>query len=195
MKGAGPAGGPAQTGLSRLLLGRVVAAAAAGRIARLAGAVDRRVVGGQVDLMSDGHAMAPLRLLHRDIRCRDLTVAIRSRLVGSKVWRARTPHICLLAGRATQVHACPDGHNTPTVRSNSTVGATARWPQVRAQSPTVVSHRPRELSGTAWAQSGHRMGTEAQKRRSPHGAGFVSACRHSCFLVAGARFELATFGL
>jgi len=27
---------------------------------------------------------------------------------------------------------------------------------------------------------------EAQKRRSPHGAGFVSACRHSYFLVAGA---------
>lgn len=28
--------------------------------------------------------------------------------------------------------------------------------------------------------------TRAQKRRSPHGAGFVSACQHSCFLVAGA---------
>ena len=36
---------------------------------------------------------------------------------------------------------------------------------------------------------------KAQKRRSPHGAGFVSACQHSYFLVAGARFELATFGL
>jgi hypothetical protein len=37
------------------------------------------------------------------------------------------------------------------------------------------------------------MGHVAQKRRSPHGAGFVSACQHSYFLVAGARFELATW--
>jgi hypothetical protein len=50
-------------------------------------------------------------------------------------------------------------------------------------------------SGHAWAKDGPQTGHVAQKRRSPHGAGFVSACRHLYFLVAGARFELATFGL
>ena len=50
-------------------------------------------------------------------------------------------------------------------------------------------------AGQAWAKNGPRMGHKAQKRRSPHEAGFVSACQHSYFLVAGARFELATFGL
>lgn len=59
------------------------------RISGLAGAVGRGLVGGQVELTGDGHAVAPLRLLHRDIRYRVLTVAIRSRRVGSKVWGDR----------------------------------------------------------------------------------------------------------
>ena len=65
----------------------------------------------------------------------------------------------------------------------------------QAQSPKVISTAASETVGTTRAQSGHGMGTEAQKRRSPLGAGFASACRHTGILVAGARFELATFGL
>lgn len=42
---------------------------------------------------------------------------------------------------------------------------------------------------------GHRWATWDQKRRSPLRAGLASACQHWSILVAGARFELATFGL
>ena len=142
IKCAGPASGPAQVGLSRLLLGRVVAAATAGRIACLAGAVDRRVVGRQAESMDDGHVITPLRLLHRNIRCKVVTVAISSRRVGSKVWRDRAPHRWREAGRPTQIRT-PEMDTLPNGRFGSP------WQ-------------------TRWARLGHKVGTGwAQSKKPP----------------------------
>ena len=61
-----------------------------------------------------------------------------------------------------------------------------------SQRPTVDSQSRKSCDDTDLVTN---LVTQARKRRSPHRAGFVSACQHSDFLVAGARFELATFGL
>src|SRR5262245_41556137 len=66
---------------------------------------------------------------------------------------------------------------------------------VKAQCLMVTSVAHAEALGTAWARNGHEMGTEPQTRRSPLKAGSAIAHRRSRILVAGARFELATFGL